>query len=715
MKEIIILAFMILTTSFLEAQTPSINSISPLSSRVGKYQKFEAIVDLSAVFSNPYDYDQVLLSGVFVSPGGKVDTVDGFFMQDFSLNTNNGSLNPNENGAFRIRFSPTETGTWAFNLQVKTPSGESTIKLGSFECIDSPNPGFIRKNNTNYLAFDNGMGYIPVGQNLCWQKDNPYLDYKKWLGSMAAAKANFMRLWLAHWGLGLEWRNGNGYEGLKKYQQNNAFYIDWMLEECAKQGIYMMFCMNHHGQVSSNVNPNWSENPYNAINGGPCVQTWNFFDQDAAKALHKNRLRYIVARWGYSTQIMAWELFNEVSFTDQFATPSVRSAVRNWHDEMAQYLKKLDARKHLVSTSYGNEEDPELWGLPALDFTQNHLYADIDNVEKAVASKGLNNLSAFGKPTFGGEFGISVGGEGLSNIDPAGIHVHNTLWASAFSGALGAAATWWWDSYVEPRNLYGLFSPLNNLLAKIPFLQANFKPANAKSIGGGGATLAVVSISDWGQATDSKITIDESGAVTPANVRLSKYLFGMKFNPQLRNPSSFEVLFPVAGKFKVTTGSEKGESPNVTIYLDDKLVVNKANAAPKTTYAINVPAGLHRIKVDNLGVDWISIASYQIEGIVVAPHAVYVVRAANGEMAAGWVHNTKYNWRQVRDQGIPTPVVGGSIALSDLQNGLYKVSFYDCFTGAVLSSATGLSAQNGSLKFEVPAFLWDLAFILEKE
>jgi hypothetical protein len=115
-----------------------------------------------------------------------------------------------------------------------------------------------------------------------------------------------------------------------------------------------------------------------------------------------------------------------------------------------------------------------------------------------------------------------------------------------------------------------------------------------------GAALAVVPISEWGQATDSKITIDDTGAVTPANVRLSKYLYGVQFNPQLRNPPTFEVLFPVAGKFKVTTGSEKAEAPTIAIYLDNKLVINKA-AAPKTTYAINVPAGLHSIKVDNLG------------------------------------------------------------------------------------------------------------------
>ena len=140
-----------------------------------------------------------------------------------------------------------------------------------------------------------------------------------------------------------------------------------------------------------------------------------------------------------------------------------------------------------------------------MDFTQNHLYAEVDNIEKAVSGKGLDNLSAFGKPTYGGEFGISVGGEGLSNIDPNGIHVHNTMWASAFSGALGAAATWWWDSYVEPRNLYPLFTPLSKVLAKVPLLQGNFKPASARSTGGGGGELSIAHVSDWGQATDNII------------------------------------------------------------------------------------------------------------------------------------------------------------------------------------------------------------------
>ncbi|MCZ0212168.1 hypothetical protein OZK63_43170, partial [Streptomyces sp. UMAF16] len=68
--------------------------------------------------------------------------------------------------------------------------------------------------------------------------------------------------------------------------------------------------LNHHGQVSTTVNPEWNNNPYNIANGGPCNNTWDFFSNSTAKNLFKNRMRYIIARYGYSNTIMSWELFN---------------------------------------------------------------------------------------------------------------------------------------------------------------------------------------------------------------------------------------------------------------------------------------------------------------------------------------------------------------------------------------------------------------------
>ena len=41
----------------------------------------------------------------------------------------------------------------------------------------------------------------------------------------------------------------------------------------------------------------------------------DFFTDERAKADYKNRLRYLVARYGYSTSVFAWEFFNEVCYS----------------------------------------------------------------------------------------------------------------------------------------------------------------------------------------------------------------------------------------------------------------------------------------------------------------------------------------------------------------------------------------------------------------
>ena len=712
-KTLTLLVLCSMTAFSLKAQTPNITSVIPVATSIGRYEKFEIKVVLNGTIANPYDYDELVLRGVFTAPSGRKDTIEGFYMQNFDLNTTTGSLTTTTN-SYLIRFSPNEIGTWNYSLTLTTSTGTSAASTGTFQAINANAKGFIRKNTTNYLSFDNGEQYIPIGQNLAWQNKNPYLDYKKWLERMGAAKANFMRLWLCHWGVGLEWKSGTGggFDGLKKYKQNNAWYIDYIVEKCKEQGIYMMFCINHHGQVSTTTNSNWAENPYNTANGGPCSQTVNFFDNAAAKALHKNRLRYIIARWGYSTQIMSWELFNEVSYTDNYATPSVKTAVRDWHIEMAQYLKQKDPAKHLITTSFSGEEDLQLWQKPEMDFTQNHSYVDAANIESILAEISRNNIKTFEKPTLNGEFGIDPNNVSLSTIDPNGIHIHNALWGTALSGAMGGGGTWWWDSYMEPRDLYYHFKPLSIFLANISLKTDNYKTTKATSTGGNNiGELSISPGSGWGQATSANFTIDGAGSINPSVTQLSVFLYGSTWNTQYRNPPIFNVNYTNAGQFQVKTGSQAGEKPTIAIYLDGTLAFSAPNALPNQTYSINVPPGQHAIKVDNLGTDWINIASYEFKGIVAAPFNIYALKSADSKKITGWIHNRKYNWKDVGASGIPAAVSGVSAVIEGISNGSYEVKFYDCSTGNAVSTLTSVLASSEKLTFTVPAINWDLAFI----
>jgi Domain of unknown function (DUF5060)/Secretion system C-terminal sorting domain len=703
-----VLFFVVLVcASKLFAQAPSNIIATPVSTTIAKFDKFEMTVLLTAGYTNPYDYDDIAIRAEFIAPGGRKDTVDAFFMQDYTLNTTDGSVTATGTGNFKIRYSPNETGTWQYTVIATNTLGTATSVTQNFQCTASSAKGFIRKNATNYLNFDNNEQYIPVGQNQAWDQGNIYLNYKSWLQKLSDNKANIIRTWEAVWGFGIEWKNGvNGYAGLKRYKQTSAYYTDWLLEECKNKGIFIMFCINHHGMVSSNVNPNWPESPYNAANGGPCANTWDFFINTTAKSLHKNRLRYIVARWGYSQTVMSWELFNEVDWTDNFNT--YKNNVKDWHIEMANYLKSIDVYKHLVTTSYANNaNDPNTWNNSAIDFTQTHNYIGSPNVENALASACSDYISQYNKPTMDGEFGIDAGNISLSTIDPNGIYIHNSIWATAFSGAMGAGMSWWWDTYIDPQNLYRHYKPLSEFIATLTLKNDNYKKVTATAAGGGTADLVLTPGIGFALAGASSFTIDAGGTITPSAAQLSNYLFGSSFNTQYRNPPAFTITFPVAGQFKVITGSTAStSSPKVDIYLDGVLVLDQS-AAINSTYSINVPIGSHIIKADNLGIDWISISNYTFTNIGSALNT-YILKSADNKKIAGWVHNKKYNWQYVKDNGVPPAISNATLTIPGMEDGSYMVQFTNCITGADAGTANATASGN-NLVITLPDIAWDLA------
>lgn len=709
----LLFALMALTTA-LHAQAPVIQSITPLANSVEQWGKFEARIVLSATFTNPYDYDQIRVTAVFTAPNGTQTSVEGFYMDDYNLNTVSGNLSANSSGnGFRLRFSPRQAGQWSYTVSCTTAQGTGVAAPQTFTCTPAnapQNKGFVKPGASNFLEFENGEQYIPVGENIAWQNANPYLDFSKWVGKMADNKGNFFRFWLCHWGLGLEWKNGyDGYQGLRRYKQSSAYYMDWLFDYSAARGVYLMFCINHHGQVSSQVNPNWSDSPYNAANGGMCANTWDFFSNTAAKNAHKNRLRYILARWGYARSVMTWELFNEVNWTDNFAQN--KPAIAAWHAEMAAFLKTNDPYGRPVSTSFGSDESemPEIWNNPDMDYTQRHYYLDSPNLEAVLAGGARENLEAYDKPTLIGEFGLGTTGSGLSSLDPNGIYIHNSLWGGLYGGGLGSAMSWWWDSYIEPANLYTHFYGISEIADKTPFVTQDMHPTDA-SVGGAPADLRLDPSLEWSGLGDTLIRIDATGQIQPAGFKLSRYLYGAQWNTQFRRPPVFEVDMPQAGKFRLRTGGQFATAPKLVIWLDGQKLL-ETTPAVNTNYEITVPAGIHRVKVDNAGTDWMLVSAYTFEGLGSAVDA-YVLKSADKQQLAGWLLNANYNHVYVKANGAPQSVQGAFLKVPDMANGNYQLKWFNCQSGELLQSES-LSVQNGQLLAPLPELIWDLAFSLE--
>jgi hypothetical protein len=237
--------------------------------------------------------------------------------------------------------------------------------------------------------------------------------------------------------------------GLGRYYMKTAERLDEVFLLAEERDLYMMLTLDYQGVFKSEINvwasnAEWRTNPYNAKNGGPCESPVDFFTNAEAKKIYKNKLRYMVARWGYSTNLACWELWNEIDnvLAWQKVPPA---AIVSWHKEMANYLKRIDPYKHLVSTSVSHREMPDLWQVENIDFSQHHLYGP-DRDLKDIGNSIRKYIKEFDKPDVINEF--AVGWKGPEKDYTALEYereMHNGLWRGMFSPTPVLPLSWWWE------------------------------------------------------------------------------------------------------------------------------------------------------------------------------------------------------------------------------------------------------------------------------
>jgi hypothetical protein len=438
-------------------------------------------VDLRATYDTPFDPDQVALDGVFTSPSGKQVTAPGFFSQPYRMERDGDSLwkMPEGDGEWLLRFAPTEVGEYRLKVVARDRSGAVGKEAGAIRCAASKSHGYVRvsRKDPRYFEFEDGTPYFAIGENVCWYRGQTGLtDYDLWFGHLAENGANFARIWMPYWAFGIEW----GPKGV--YRLDRATELDYVLRLAEEKGIYLKLCLENFRQ--------WKDgpNPYDAANGGPCTNEMDIFTQPEAKRMFRNRLRYIVARWGYSPNVMGWELWNEINCVKGYQDDP--QAVVDWTDEMCTYLKQIDPWRHLTTNSLGScFVDDRYWELPVVDWAQVHGYYYFSDEMKreavdmaAFVPKWLGRISQHGKPAMFAEFGLTLEKPDVREMcmkDTQGVHLHNGMWSAAMSGSCGGAMLWWWDSYVEPVNVYGNFRALASFTDGVPWTTAGFRTAEA--------------------------------------------------------------------------------------------------------------------------------------------------------------------------------------------------------------------------------------------
>jgi hypothetical protein len=451
------------------------NDQSP--ARVARYHRFELSVTPAAEYANPFDAGEVRIEATFTAPSGAEVVVRAFWTQDFTSALADGRerLTPQGEPHWRVRFTPTQVGEHGYTVRAATPDGTTQVGRGRFFVEASAEPGFIRRSDDpRYFRHDDGSPYFAVGHNVCWWGDGGTYDYERYFDAMAANAENWTRIWMIHWNVALE-AAGDDYPGLGRYHLGKAWQLDRIFDLAAERGIAVMLCLDSFNTLRiRQPYPAYDRNPYAVENGGFLERPEDFFADPRARELFRRRLDYLVARYASRTNLMAWEFWNEVDIIERYVSDDVVA----WHTEMARYLREQDPYDHLITTSYANTAgDDRMWALEEMDFTQSHQYGARD-IAESVRKHTVEKRTRFGKPHIFGEFGTDAGGP-RPEKDPNGVGLHNGIWASAMSGGAGTAMLWWWDNYVEPRNLYYHFRALARFVEGVEWHRLDLRDADA--------------------------------------------------------------------------------------------------------------------------------------------------------------------------------------------------------------------------------------------
>jgi hypothetical protein len=723
---------------------PALVSVTPQRTAVGRYEKFELTVGLTATYENPFDPEQIDLTAEFVSPAGRHVRVPGFFYQAYrNRNAEDDAKTPllDASGSpqWKIRFAPTEVGDYQYTVRLENRNGaqRETVTWGParFRCTASGNHGFVRVSpvNRRYFQYDDGRSLFVVGQNL----QNDWIDYRHYR-PLAAAGCNAVRVWtFCHW-TWLEWtfktdmgwaQSGShlrGNAGLGRYNQRIAWIADQQLERAERDGLRLMFCLGNAtggGELSPGKGDgfgSWGGHPYNAANGGFLTEPQQFWTDPRARKLYRQRLRYLVARYGYSTGLWAWEFWNELGD----AGPEVIA----WHREMADYLHAADPNRHLVTTSTWQSADRfrAMWSEAGLDFSQSHTYGSAATVARVTAQVLRAHPTL---PHIVGEGGGPPSGADPRHgqikplVDPENIEFHNSLWAGALSGAAGATLPWWWRDRIEPQNLFFHYTAVARFAVDEPWATLRLTtvaPPRVTGPGGGGYSPVILAptASRWGEKPrQNQFTVRADGSVTDADL-LPATLFGRR-RAEWSNPPRLTVDYPRAGRFAVRVAAASGGA--LEVLLDGQSVLRQSLVADaqhevKQSFAVDVPAGRHQIELRNVGPDWL-----RIEYLLLTDYRdtskypdvdLYAVQAERA--AYVWLHH-RLHTLGYRDAGFEAaPIVGTQATVAGLADGRYRVEWWDTYQGRITRSESRPS-RSGRLTLDLPLLRTDLACKIKAE
>ena len=413
---------------------PSISSINSNSSVIGKYEKFELVLELEELtYQNPYDPEEAAISAYFLYDGEDTLWVNGFYDNYEGIDT------------WKIRFSPNKIGQWEYRVYVTDVDGTVMSEILNFTVQDSEYHGWIKTSSENqhYFVHDDGKPFYGVGVYYPWGITEIGLD------NLVDNGANYFAYWNGNYDFdGGRHQIESARTGIGYYDQPKCGRIDQILDWAEARDLKMQFAVWPHDVLDETVwgYNGWADNAFKYV-----CDAKDFYTDSTSWEYQKKLYRYIIARWGHSRSMAVWELVNEVHGTDGWVHGD-QVLLLNWLENTHNYFKELDPYDRPTTIDKGRVW-PDAFAIT--DMPNVHLYEQAwpelypnDHFRSSLytyANVSKDYYTSYEKPGIMGEAGggshMFFGNIQLGTDDYTQIY-HNALWAS-WSNGLAVTPVWW--------------------------------------------------------------------------------------------------------------------------------------------------------------------------------------------------------------------------------------------------------------------------------
>ena len=705
------------------------------------WQRLEFSVTNVPAAGNPFDPDSIRLDATFTMPSGRTTTVAAFWYQAYQRSLSGGYEYDAPTGAagWRLRFTPPETGNYSLSLAIRTNGQLSGgLVVTNFSVPSNAPParfGYAGlAPGRQYFQTGDGQPLRLIGEDVGWGDGPGTYSYDTWFANMQGAGENYARVWMCPWAFGIE----DSATSLTNYSLQPAWELDYVFQLAEQKGIYLLLTLDYHGMFVTQPDPTWGgnnywpQNPYNITNGGPCVVANDFFTNSTAQTLYQKRLRYLIARYGYSQNLFAWEFFNEIDNDYSFLNST---NVATWHGVLGGWLHTNDVFGHLVTTSLtGDSDRPEIWTLPQLDYANYHSYGEASPSTRlnAVAQ---SFLQSYNKPALVEEFGTSTLDWNRTN-DPYLRGWRQGIWGGALGGSAGTAMSWWWEN-IDGENDYPTYSALGSILNRtgwgrgswtnIAFQTSGTPPVTVGNPLPGGQPVHVQLPLNgtWGILTPGQLAVPGPQAAFYSVPALESFVQGI-YHPDLKTPFQLSAWFTNNASLVMHLNSVSDGSIMVVLVdgaqvFSTNLVNLDGGYSVDEEYNIDIPVSLpsghHLITITNTGDDWFYLDWVQLNQVLPATYSGNW-QPSPGPIGLSGQHESLL-YVVAPQVSFPANATNASLPIQHAQfvtltnwpGGNFFAEWYDPATATSLG-LTQATAINGGLSLPMPDYTEDLAAIV---